>query len=138
MIIVGVIVLSLLILGGYGLIIRNNGVACGTLRNIAGPNGGCLPRCSASWPGRPWARRLRLAGGNQPAQVAKYDKPAVPMTFRDALAGSKKAGAAAAPMKIVSSVIGLLSQLFFVLFLRSVAVSFGDGFRAALPKPIYY
>ena len=130
MIIVGVIVLSLLVLGGYGLIIRNQW-RC--LRNAP-------EHCGAKWwmfatmlcivAGPALGAATSLAGGNRPAQAAQNGKQAVPMTFREALAESKKAGATAAPMKIVSSVIGLLSQIFFVLFLRSVAVSFNDGFRA--------
>jgi hypothetical protein len=37
-------------------------------------------------------------------------------------------------MKIASGVIVLLAQVFFVLFLRSVALSFNDGFRARLAE----
>jgi len=133
--VVGAIVLVLLLLAGYGLIIRNQW-RC--LRNAP-------EHCGAKWwmfatmicivAGPALGIATSLAGGrDRPAQASLDGKAALPMTFREALAESKKAGAAAAPMKIVSSVIGLLSQLFFVLFLRSVALSFNDGFRARIAE----
>jgi MFS family permease len=135
LIIVGLIVLILLLLAGYGLIIRSQW-RC--LRNAP-------EHCGAKWwmfatmlcivAGPALGAATSLAGGNHAA--AKFPvngKTAAPTTLREALAESKKAGATAAPMKVVSSVIGLLSQLFFVLFLRSVAVAFNDGFRARVAE----
>ena len=131
MIIVGCIVLVLLLLAGYGLIIRSQW-RC--LRNAP-------EHCGAKWwmfatmlcivAGPALAAATSLAGGNNgAAKVPLNGRAAAPTTLREALAESRKAGASAAPMKIVSSLIGLLSQLFFVLFLRSVALAFNDGFRA--------
>ncbi len=133
--IIGAIVLVLMILGGYALIIRSQW-RC--LRNAP-------EHCGAKW----WmfAAMLCIVAGpalgttaslvtpvGPQAQAQLMNKAAAPMTFKEALAESKKAGATAAPMKIISSVIGLLSQVFFVLFLRSVALTFNDGFRARLAE----
>jgi hypothetical protein len=131
LVVIGAIVLVLLLLAGYGLIIRNQW-RC--LRNAS-------EHCGAKWwmfatmlclvAGPVVGTATSLAGGNdRPAVVPVGGKEAPPTTLREALAKSKKAGASVAPMQIVSSVIGLLSQVFFVLFLRSVALSFNDGFRA--------
>jgi MFS family permease len=138
LLVVGAIVLTLLVLAGYGLIIRSQW-RC--LRNAP-------EQCGAKWwmfatmlcivAGPAMGMAASLAGEPEaPANAqlkARLINKAAPMTFREALAESKKAGAAAAPMKIVSSVIGLLAQVFFVLFLRSVALSFNDGFRARVAE----
>ncbi len=130
LLIVGAIVLVLLILAGYGVIIRSQW-RC--LRNAP-------EHCGAKWwifgtmicivAGPVMGAATSLAGApDQQVVVPQNDKAAVPMTFREALAESKKAGAAA-PMKIISSFVGLLGQVFFILFLRSVALAFDDQFRA--------
>jgi hypothetical protein len=129
--IVGAIVVVLLILGGYGVIIRSQW-RC--LRNAS-------EQCHAKWwmfaamlcvvAGPVLGTTVSLTGDNsERAKVAAMAHRSGPLTFREALVESRKAGASAAPMQIISSVIGLLSQVFFVLFLRSVALSFNDSFRA--------
>jgi hypothetical protein len=135
LLIIGAIVLVLLLLAGYGVIIRSQW-RC--LRNAP-------EHCGAKWwmfatmlcivAGPVLGAATSLAGSDdRPAHVPVNNKAAVPATLREALAESEKAEASAAPMKIASSVIGLLSQLFFVLFLRSVALSFKDGLRARVAE----
>jgi|GEM_PF-2830314 hypothetical protein len=132
---VGGIVLGLLVLAGYGLIIRSQW-RC--LRNAP-------EQCGAKWwmfatllcivAGPAMGTTASLVGLNAPAPSMRLkDKAGASLTFREAVAEGRKAGSSALPMKIASAVIGLLSQVFFILFLRSVALSFNDSFRARLAE----
>jgi hypothetical protein len=134
-IIVGAIVFGLLIAAGYGIIVRSQWHC---LRNAP-------EQCGAKWwmfaailcivAGPAIGMTASLVGLRTPTPPAQLkNKAGGALTVRELLAEARKAAAPALPMKIVSAVIGLLAQVFFVLFLRSVALSFNDGFRARLAE----
>jgi hypothetical protein len=135
LLVVGAIVLVLLILAGYGLIIRSQW-RC--LRNAP-------EQCGAKWwmfaavlcivAGPAMGTTASLVGLETPTKPIRLrDQAGVPLKGRELWAEVKKANAPALPMKIASAVITFLSQVFFVMFLRSVGLSFNDVFRARIAE----
>ena len=131
LLIVGAIVLVLTLLAGYGLIIRNQWRCLRNAPESFGAKWWMFATMLSIVAGPVLGTATSLAGNDTPpGQVRINGKAPLPKTFQEALAESKKAGQNAAPMKIVSSVIGILAQVFFVLFLRSVALSFNISLGA--------
>jgi hypothetical protein len=135
LLVVGLIVLVLSSLAGYGIIVRSQWHCLRNAPEQYGAKWWMFAAILCLVAGPAMGTTASLVGLRTPTTPVRLkNKAGAPLTVREILAEVKKAGGSALPMQIVSAVIGLLAQVFFVLFLRSVALSFNDSFRARLAE----